>query len=270
MQRKEDSLQPHVNTILAYFHLLFKKGSSHSTICSARAALAHILTLPGYNSISEHPLIQKYVRGIYNKKPTLPRYVEIWDINEVLTYYYNMPGNENLTFFQISRKLVMLLSILGMQRKQTLQSIDRVNAIILKDKAVLLPNKSLKTTKVSNPLKPIVYDEFHIPKLCVVSCLSTYFKSRNKLVNDSIQELIITSRPPYRKASGDTIARWLKFELKLAGIDIKVFKAHSTRAAASSKAQQSGFSVNDIIKRAGWKSESTFIKHYSKHIIQNN
>lgn len=40
------------------------------------------------------------------------------------------------------------------------------------------------------------------------------------------------------------------------------FKAHPTRAAATSAAQIVGVSVADIMKAADWKRESTFMTYY--------
>ncbi len=55
--------------------------------------------------------------------------------------------------------------------------------------------------------------------------------------------------------------------LKIAGIDVSVYKAHSTRAAATSAAQRKG--VNDILQVAGWAREATFARFYSKPLLQD-
>ena len=52
-----------------------------------------------------------------------------------------------------------------------------------------------------------------------------------------------------------------------AGIDIDVFKAHSTCSASSSKAKQVGTPYTEILNRGSWKGANTFAKHYDKHII---
>ena len=70
--------------------------------------------------------------------------------------------------------------------------------------------------------------------------------------------------------SKSTIARWIKTFLGSAGIDIKKFSAHSTRAASSSAAKQNGVPVGEILKRAGWSSEKTFLKFYNLNIVKNS
>ena len=47
------------------------------------------------------------------------------------------------------------------------------------------------------------------------------------------------------------------------------YKAHSTRAAATSFAYEKGVPLKDIIKTAGWSNEKTFAKYYNKPIISS-
>ena len=48
--------------------------------------------------------------------------------------------------------------------------------------------------------------------------------------------------------------------MNLAGIDTSVFKAHSTRAASSSKASNQGVPLEEILLMADWSGQSTFLK----------
>ena len=50
------------------------------------------------------------------------------------------------------------------------------------------------------------------------------------------------------------------------GIDVTVFKPHSVRVAATSKAKLNNASTSDIMKAAGWTSAVTFAKYYDKPI----
>ena len=51
-----------------------------------------------------------------------------------------------------------------------------------------------------------------------------------------------------------------------AGIDISIYGPHSVRSASVSKAYGAGASVLCILRKAGRKSETTFIKHYLKNV----
>ena len=78
------------------------------------------------------------------------------------------------------------------------------------------------------------------------------------------QKLLVSYQKPHKAISKDTVARWLKQELKLEGIDTSTFGAHSTRAASTSAAKAHNVSITTIMKSAGWSSESTFRKFYNK------
>ena len=54
------------------------------------------------------------------------------------------------------------------------------------------------------------------------------------------------------------------------GINTKIFGAHSTRAAATSKAKQLSVPIADIMKKAGWSRKSTFAKFYDKKIVDSD
>jgi hypothetical protein len=60
---------------------------------------------------------------------------------------------------------------------------------------------------------------------------------------------------------------WIRSSLKAAGVDTTVFKAHSTRGAAASKALASGLSLDSILKAGQWSRESTFSKFYQRDIL---
>ena len=59
---------------------------------------------------------------------------------------------------------------------------------------------------------------------------------------------------PHRPVSKDTVSRWLKMELQLAGIDTSTLSAHSTRAASTSAAKAQKLSITTIMASAGWSS----------------
>ena len=54
--------------------------------------------------------------------------------------------------------------------------------------------------------------------------------------------------------------------LETAGIDISIYKSHSTRAAASTAMKENLFSVEDVQRTAGWSNVQTFAKFCDKPI----
>ena len=158
--------------------------------------------------------------------------------------------------------------ILGARRKQALFTITVDNIIIEENKIVFLPNKILKHSNIHRPLEPLVYQGYPSnEKLCIVNAIQCYLGMRENLVDANTKEFIITYGKPHKPASSDTISRWIKDELGMAGINTDVYKPHSCRSASMSKARDNGVSITDILKRGCWKSQNTFTKFYSKDII---
>ena len=58
--------------------------------------------------------------------------------------------------------------------------------------------------------------------------------------------------------------------MEAAGIDTKVFKPHSTRAAATSKAKAACVPIHDILRHAGWSSSRCFDLFYNKPVEPSN
>ena len=79
-------------------------------------------------------------------------------------------------------------------------------------------------------------------------------------------QLLIGYQKPHKPVSTDTIARWIKNAMGKVGIDTSVYKAHSTRAAATSAAKGKQVPIDTILSAAGWSSESTFARFYDKPI----
>ena len=56
----------------------------------------------------------------------------------------------------------------------------------------------------------------------------------------------------------DTIRRWIVTVLGAAGINTNVFKAHNTRADATSKAASKNVPIETILAAGMWNRENTF------------
>ena len=186
----------------------------------------------------------------------------------VLELFDHMGDNSKLSFKDLTRKLVVLLLILGARRRQPVVAIQ-VNCVLIEhDKCVLLPTVPLKHTRPGKRLDCIEYDAFpENRKLCIVDCMKDYVLQRSAKVDETVTSFIITHGKPHRSASDNTISRWTREILTLAGVDTNVFTPHSCRSASTSKAKAVGISRSDIMKKAGWSRDSTFKKCYEKDII---
>ena len=127
---------------------------------------------------------------------------------------------------------------------------------------MFLPSELSKQARQGKPLTDYFLASFPDNKqLCPVETLCQYLQVTKTLRKDSTQ-LFVTIVKPHKPIAPCTIARWLKEVLKMSGIDISTFMAHSTRGALSSAAADSGITTSDILKAADWSTESAFRKFY--------
>ena len=129
----------------------------------------------------------------------------------------------------------------------------------------------LKHSKPGRKRSPVVYFAFPPDmELCPVTLLRVYVAKRDSLLEVDVQPFFITHQRPYHAAAKDTLARWVKQTLRLAGVDTDCFGPHSCRSASSSKAFATGASLHSILKSGQWSTAGTFYKHYRKQILTSD
>ena len=111
---------------------MHRNGCLYSGLCAARSGLSSLITIKGYLKLSDHPLISRYLKGIYNRHPPLLKYVDIWDLILLLKSYEQKENKDCLEFKKLFKKTVMLFIILGACRKQALFVLS-VNNIVFKE-----------------------------------------------------------------------------------------------------------------------------------------
>ena len=105
-------------------------------------------------------------------------------------------------------------------------------------------------------------------KIFVVTALDEYILRSSEWRKESNQtQLLLGTIRPYKEVVSSTISGWVKTLLKLAGLDVNIFKGYSTRAASTSKASVSGLSLCEILERGSWLSACTWQRFYKKDII---
>ena len=255
-----------MNQVLQYLTCLFKQDLSYSTINTARSSISALLDCNNNTSVGSHPLIIRFMKGVYQLRPPKPRYKETWNISPVLGYLRSLYPTSELSLKQLTLKLVMLVALITAQRLQTLQALDLRNMFVTGSKISFVLPTLLKQTRPRNKQPQIDIPAYkHDIKLDVHHLLINYIKVTEQLRGD-ITQLFITYSKPHRPTSRDTLGRWLREVMQTAGIDIKKYTAHSTRSAAVSAAQNKNLPVEVILQTAGWTSENTFAQFYNKPV----
>ena len=262
-KEKWEPTEPNITCCIKFLMSLYKLGYGYSALNSARSALSCIFDDP---PIGEHKIICRFMRGVFNERPTKARYNEIWDVSVVLKMFRKWAPARGLSLQLLSFKLVTLLAIVSGQRCQTIHNFNIRDCVLKRTKVVFTIRENLKhNSPKNNDSNIIIPAYFEDKRLCAVTYFKEYVK-RTKPVRNT-DKLFISYVKPNKEVSRDTISRWIKITLSKAGINTNIFKAHSTRAAAAS-AIQSDVDINTILKTAGWSRATTFAKFYNKTIIE--
>ena len=71
-------------------------------------------------SFGSQPLVGRFLKGVYESRPSVPRYVETWDVTVVLKFLANLYPPSKSTLGELTLKLVMLVSLISGQRGQSI------------------------------------------------------------------------------------------------------------------------------------------------------
>ena len=246
----------------------FESGCGYSSINTARCALSAIGLMKDGFAIGAHPIVVRFMKGIFNLKPVKARYCETWDVNKVLLYLRTLSPLATLSLKMLSLKLAMLIALTLASRTQSIHLLSISNLRKGYDTYTLHYSDLLKQTRPgkSNPvalLKAYPADR----RLCVIYTLKEYLK-RTQPLRGSHTCLFLSYVKPHSQVSRDTISRWLRTVMCNAGIDCNKFKTHSiNRSASTSKAKQQFVPIDKILKVAGWSNTKTFGTYYDKPVV---
>ena len=198
------------------------------------------------------------MKGIFEKRPALPRYSSTLDVNVVVTYLRKQKLVNLLSLKDLSYMFAFLLCLLRGQRCRTICTLSLDNMSIEDSKVRYTITEKLKHTRAGTRQKPLEFLAYPIDqKLCIVIHLKVYLEKTKSLRNDE-KQLLISCIKSHKAVSRDIISQWIKQFMTVAGIDTSVYKSHTTRAASTSFLVGKHFDINDIIGAAGWFKERTF------------
>ncbi|XP_038051563.1 uncharacterized protein LOC119724536 isoform X1 [Patiria miniata] len=245
----------------------FHKGNSYSSVNTLRSAISAIVAPIDVSPIGSHPLVKRFMTGVFNLRPAMPRYNFTWDVNIVFKYLKELGPGEKLPLKGLTMKLVMLIALISGQRCQTLSLLDLDQVNVTRSNVTFVVTKLTKTSRVgSKPISVVLSEYPHDEHLCVMKTLREYL-IKTRTFRGRERSLFLSYTSPHKRVGSETISRWIKMTLQDAGIDIGRFKAHSTRSAACSAALQRGVPLDVIMTTAQWARSSTFAKFYNKTIV---
>lgn len=259
--------RPSLNNLLNFLTFEFSKGASYQTLNCHRSALKMLFDVEDRNNI-----IKKFLRGTFRIKPVFPKYNDTWDPKMVLNYLSGFFPLSTLDFKELTYKLITLMSLITSQRIQTF-SLLKITDIKKDDDSIIIITQAFLKSSAPNRPQPVLkisYFNKEKPELCVASTLVEYIERTGPLRGE-VEELFITHKKPFHKATTQTLSRWIKIILEKAGVDTTRYSAYSTRHASTSAAFRKGIDIESIRKVAGWSPDSNmFARFYCRPLIDKD
>ena len=197
-----------------------------------------------------HPLVTRFMRGVFNSRPPQPRYTTTWDVTDVLNYLRTLIPNDKISLEQLSHKLVILIALVSSQRAQTIAYIVTQDSTVSKSSVSFSVNHITKTSRPGKPSTTIKLSAYpDDDRICVLQTLREYlrrtapFRSWKRYLSFPFIVLIVTLLPK-RSVVG---LEMFFTHLVLTRLHIR----HSTRAASTSAAFRGGTDINTIPSTAG-------------------
>lgn len=149
-----------------------------------------------------------------------------WNPDQVINFLKQLPPNQELPLEMLTYKLVTLLALASAQRVQTLSLIRVCNIKHIDSGYEIKIPDEIKTSHVNTYQPCLLVPRFpEAPEVCVASVLECYLLATQPIRNNSEQSfLFLTFRKPHKSATTQTISRWIKHTLSLAGIDTDILR----------------------------------------------
>ena len=211
-------------------------------------------------------MVIRFMKGVFNIRPSRPRYQSTWDVNQVLTYLRKLSPVKELSLKDLTLKLTFLIALTNAARSQSVHLINVNNVHKLKGEYVFVIDELVKQSRPGYK-EPTINIKGYPPdrRICVFTVYKEYM-FRTRTLRKDHSKLLLSYVKPYQPVTRDTISRWIKTVLARAKINTSIYKAHSIRSASVSKAKENLMPISKILSKAGWSNVKTFARYYDKKI----
>ena len=110
---------PSISQGLDFLVELYDQGIGFSAVNTARSALPCILNPVNGITFGAHPRVTRFLKGVFESRPTESRYTETWDVGTVDWHLKTRPTTKDVPLKDLTLKTVMLMSLVSAQSGQT-------------------------------------------------------------------------------------------------------------------------------------------------------
>jgi len=218
--------------------------------------------------------VLKYVQmAVFRRRPLRPRYERVWDVQNLLEFLISLGPIKTASLSTTRLRLICLLYLDGFCRAANIEGIHFGTVVVRGDGV----DKTL-SYRFCRPKswRPDGRPDYEPPRVIHAHASGNFAASTPHNAERYLQltknchrslsaGLILDVRCKF-SIGRQRIAKIMLSAMTAAGIDTGVFKAHSTRAAASTKAFFMGVPIRSILTRGGWSSEASFKIWYFKYM----
>lgn len=248
---KQEGMQDITATkLIRYLTTLYNRGLGYSAINTARSAVSTLSSMLTKEQVGNDSLVTRFMKGIFQNRPSLPRYTHTWDPDIALKKLDTC--HSNLPFIELSRKVAFIVTLLSGQRVATISQLKLKDITINEKEIYITVSGPIKQTKPGMHQKPLHFNLFkEKPNLCPFLLIKEYIKKSHHLRTENCDNLFITTVSPFHNAATSTISKWIRYVLQNCGLE--QFGSHSLRGAATSALARCATPIDDIMEAAGWR-----------------
>ena len=239
---------PVTNVLTFLTETVTNQSLEYRTLAVYKSAISQGHLPVGQTKLGDLPVVSRFMKGIFRMKPPTPRLSSTWDVKCLLEFLATLDPPADLTVKMLSFKLAALLTLTSSARAHELIKLDLDFVSIKGDSWEFSLAEHTKVSRPGHPARKIYLPAFpDNPRICVVKTLQEY-RSRTETRRQS-SRLLISFVRPFKPISSQTMSRWLRKAMQLAGIDCH-FTGHSTRSASTSAAARAGVPLDSILAAA--------------------
>lgn len=272
--------QEHGNTheicvpiICDFLVCMYQKGYNCNTLNSIRSALS--LFCSKELNLGDNPYVSRLFKSFYRTRPIQPKYFVHWNVNNLLDFLKTWHPISSLSLRHLTLKTLALIALTSSDRGQTLHAMNIENTHLTKDSVSFVIFDRLKTSNRKNKPKVVNCITSEMPALNVCDHVLAYMNRTISMRAAHVKKgfakptQLFLSWQTKAPVSKQTISRWLKQILRIAGINTDQFSAHSYRGAGVSTAYKHGATIPQILNAGDWTNVGTFKTYYNNPDISS-
>ena len=252
-----------VMDILEFLAEVYAEARCYSRMATCRLSLRQLFE-PRNDNIMSTPLIDRFMKAVFNITPPVKCTVQTWDVDVVLDHLENMPHHSKLHMFLLGSKLALLILLATGCRMTEIGGINLDDLIITPTSFNFRIVQLAKTYSITNLdgdlMSFTVKSNPHNEKLCPLVHLKAYIDRTQQCRTSRF--LFISSLAPYGHLTQQRLTKWIRGLIISAGITKTGGMLQSPRSAVSSELAARGVPIDQIMAHCKWNNACSFYRNY--------